>query len=143
MIHSRSRKPAFVIRSMQALDFSTIYGTIVCMKVLNVIFYKKSSGTEPVKDWLKDLSKEDMKLIGQDLKTVEFGWPMGMPLVRKLDKLLWEVRINLTSSKIARVLFTVKDSTMVLLHGFIKKSQKTPDNDLKLGKTRRDHILEA
>jgi len=128
---------------MQALDFSTIYGTIVCMKVLNVIFYKKSSGTEPVKDWLKDLSKEDMKLIGQDLKTVEFGWPMGMPLVRKLDKLLWEVRINLTSSKIARVLFTVKDSTMVLLHGFIKKSQKTPDNDLKLGKTRRDHILEA
>jgi phage-related protein len=113
------------------------------MKVLNIIFYKKSSGGEPVKDWLKSLSKEDMKLIGQDLKTVEFGWPIGMPLVRKLDKLLWEVRINLTANKIARVLFTVNKSTMVLLHGFIKKSQKTPDNDLKLGKSRRDQVLKS
>lgn len=82
-----------------------------------------------------------MKLIGQDIKTVEFGWPIGMPLVRKLDKSLWEVRINLSSNKIARVLFTVRKSTMVLLHGFIKKSQKTPDNDLKLGKSRRDQII--
>lgn len=111
------------------------------MKVINVIFFRKTSGIEPVKDWLKTLSKEDMKLIGQDIKTVEFGWPLGMPLVRKLDKLLWEVRISLSSNKIARVLFTVKKSTMVLLHGFIKKSQKTPDNDLKLGKSRRDQII--
>ena len=111
------------------------------MKVINVIFFNKLSGIEPVKEWLKTLSKEDMKLIGQDIKTVEFGWPIGMPLVRKLDKSLWEVRINLTSNKIARVLFTVCKSTMVLLHGFIKKSQKTPDNDLKLGKSRRDQII--
>jgi len=113
------------------------------MKVLNIVFYKKSSGSEPVRDWLKSLPNEDMKLIGHDLKTVEFGWPMGMPLVRKLDKLLWEVRINLTSNKIARVLFTVKDSVVVLLHAFIKKSQKTPDNDLKLGKSRWDQTLEV
>lgn len=111
------------------------------MKVINVRFYRTSAGNEPVREWLKALSKADKTIIGEDIKAVEFGWPLGMPLVRKLDKNLWEVRSNISDRKIARVLFTVKASVMVLLHGFIKKSQKTPENDLKLPKERRDHIL--
>lgn len=74
-------------------------------------------------------------MIGEDIKTVQYGWPLGMPLVRKLDKDLWEVRVHL-HTRIARVLFTVSDGMIVLLHGFIKKSQATPKPDLKLAKDR-------
>lgn len=102
---------------------------------LQVIFFKTEAGNEPVREWLKALPQEEKKTIGQDIKTVQFGWPLGMPLVRKLDKDLWEVRSYLPN-RIARVLFTVSDKTMVLLHGFIKKSQKTPADDLALAKQR-------
>lgn len=111
------------------------------MKTITVNFYKSESGKEPVREWLKSLSKEDKTIIGEDIKTVEFGWPLGMPLVRKLDKNLWEVRSDITNKEIARVLFTVYGQVMVLLHGFIKKSQKTPANDLKIAKERRDRVL--
>ena len=70
-----------------------------------------------------------------------FGWPLGMPLVRKLDRNLWEVKSDITNKEIARVLFTVYGQVMVLLHGFIKKSQKTPANNLKIAKERRDRVL--
>lgn len=102
---------------------------------LQVVFYKTDSGKEPVRDWLKELNKEDRRVIGEDIKTVQFGWPLGMPLVRKLEKGLWEVRIQL-DNRIARILFTAHNGIMVLLHGFIKKSQKTPANDLKVAKRR-------
>lgn len=102
---------------------------------LQVVFYRSASGKEPVREWLKKLDKEDRKIIGEDIKTVQFGWPLGMPLVRKMDKGLWEVRIQL-DNRIARVLFTSHQGIMVLLHGFIKKSQKTPPNDLKIAKQR-------
>ena len=102
---------------------------------LRVVFYKTESGKEPVRDWLKSLPHEEKKIIGQDIKTVQFGWPLGMPMVRKLDKDLWEVRSGLPN-RIARVIFTVNDGVMVLLHGFIKKSQKTPASDLALAKQR-------
>jgi phage-related protein len=102
---------------------------------LRVVFYKTESGKEPVRDWLKSLPQDEKKIIGQDIKTVQFGWPLGMPMVRKLDRDLWEVRSSL-SNRIARVIFTVNDGIMVLLHGFIKKSQKTPANDLALAKQR-------
>jgi phage-related protein len=101
----------------------------------DVRFFKSDSATEPVRDWLRALSATDRKTIGEDIKTVQYGWPLGMPLVRKLDKDLWEVRIHL-ESRIARVLFTVYDSKIVLLHGFIKKSQATPAVDMKLAKDR-------
>jgi phage-related protein len=78
---------------------------------------------------------EDRKTIGNDLKTAQFGWPIGMPLIRKLDADLWEVRSRL-NNRIARVIFTVEGDKMVLLHGFIKKSQKTPQSDLELAKQR-------
>ena len=102
---------------------------------LEVRFYKTNGGTEPVRDWLRELPAIDRKTIGEDIKTVQFGWPLGMPLVRKMDKDLWEVRIHL-EGRIARVLFTTADGKMVLLHGFIKKSAATPKNDLELAKAR-------
>jgi len=88
-----------------------------------------------VRDWLRELSATNRKTIGKDIKTVQFGWPLGMPLVRKMDKDLWEVRIRL-EGRIARVLFTVSMGKIVLLHGFIKKSQVTPKPDLDLAKDR-------
>lgn len=109
--------------------------------VLLVFFFKSESGTEPVRDWLKDLQVIERKAIGEDIKTVQFGWPLGMPLVRKMSKDLWEVRIHL-QTRIARVLFTVNGSTMVLLHGFIKKSSSTPADDLALAKNRLKQLKE-
>jgi len=102
---------------------------------LQVVFYKTASGNEPVREWLKSLPHNDRKILGEDIKTVQLGWPLGMPLVRKLDVGLWEVRSKL-DHRIARVLFTVEKNVMVLLHGFIKKSQKTPVEDLNLAKKR-------
>jgi len=100
-----------------------------------VRFYRTVSGTEPVRDWLINLDKEKRRKIGIDIKTVQFGWPMGMPLVRKLERGLWETRSHLPGG-IARVMFTVDGSTMVLLHGFIKKSQATPQQELATARRR-------
>ncbi len=83
---------------------------------LRVIFYRTTSGNEPVRDWLKALPSEDRKAVGDDLKTAQYGWPLGMPLIRKLEPGLWEVRSRL-STRIARVIFTVEEDTMVLLQG--------------------------
>jgi len=97
--------------------------------ILTVVFYRSESGNEPVREWLKELSREDKRKIGEDIKTAQLGWPLGMPLIRKIQKDLWEVRTTLDSG-IARVFFTVDGEYMILLHGFIKKSQKTPQHDL-------------
>ncbi len=102
---------------------------------LRVVFFRTERGNEPVRKWLKSLPREDRKTIGEDVKTVQFGWPIGIPVVQKIDKQLWEVRSRLRN-RIARILFTVEGNTMVLLHGFIKKSQKTPRRDLELAKKR-------
>lgn len=102
---------------------------------LQVLFYKTESGHEPGREWLRSLPREERKIIGEDIKTVQFGWPLGMPLIRKLDTGLWEVR-SMLDKRIARVLFTVDQNLMVILHGFIKKSKKTPTSDLRLAKTR-------
>jgi len=92
--------------------------------ILSVAFFRTGTGREPVREWIKSLPREHRRIIGEDIKTVQFGWPLGMPLVRKLDKSLWEVRIRLPDG-IARILFTTGERRMVLLHGFFKKSQKT------------------
>ncbi len=102
---------------------------------LEVRFFKTDTGTEPVRNWLRELSAIDRKAIGEDIKTVQFGMPLGMPLVRKMEKDLWEIRVHL-DGRIARVLFTVSSGKIVLLHGFIKKSRATPLPDLKLAKDR-------
>lgn len=102
---------------------------------MHVVFYRTSADNEPVREWLKMLPPEDRKIIGDDLKTAQYGWPIGMPLIRKLEPGLWEVRSRLQHST-ARVIFTVSDDTMVLLHGFIKKSEKTPVQELQLARQR-------
>jgi phage-related protein len=103
--------------------------------VLEVRFFKTDADSEPVRDWLKSLTASEKKAIGEDIKTVQFGWPLGMPLVDHVDGDIWEVRTRL-DTKIARVLFAMEGAVMVLLHGFIKKQQKTPKPDLDLAKER-------
>ncbi|NOY57505.1 MAG: type II toxin-antitoxin system RelE/ParE family toxin [Calditrichaeota bacterium] len=106
---------------------------------LNVVFYKTTSKNEPVREWLQSLTRNEKKIIGEDIKTVQLGWPSGMPLVRKLDSDVWEIRSHL-KNKIARILFTIIDDQMILLHGFIKKSLKTPKKEIRLAKTRGSNI---
>jgi phage-related protein len=110
------------------------------MKRLPAVFYALPSGREPVREWLKGLGPEDRKLVGEDIKDVEFSWPIGMPLCRPLGKGLWEVRSDLARGRIARVIFCVHDGGMVLLHGFMKKTQKTPKGDLDLATKRMKEI---
>ena len=102
---------------------------------LTVRFFRESTGSEPVRDWLKRLPVEEMREIGSDIKTVQFGWPIGMPVVDHIDGDMWEVRTRL-STRIARVLFVLEGNVMVLLHGFIKKERKTPKDDLDIAKQR-------
>ena len=104
-----------------------------------VRFYCLDSGREPVRDWLRELSRNDTRRIGRDITTLQLGWPLGMPLARKLGPGLWEIRTRLEQS-IARVLFTVKDDSIVLLHGYIKKTQKMPARDLQLARRRLETL---
>jgi phage-related protein len=114
------------------------------MKRIHAVFFRTAAGGEPVRSWLKGLSPvEDRKLIGIDIQTVEFGWPIGMPTCRPLKDGLYEVRTNLTHGKIGRVLFYIDlQQRMILLHGFIKKTQKTPDEDMELAR-RNKRLHEA
>ena len=92
-----------------------------------------------MRDWLKGLSAKDRKRIGEGIKTVEFGWPVGMPVCRPLGDGVYEVRTSLAQNRIARVLFYIdKKSRMVLLHGFMKKTRKTPDEDLELARRNKN-----
>ncbi|MGU7780962.1 type II toxin-antitoxin system RelE/ParE family toxin [Burkholderia sp. PU8-34] len=102
---------------------------------LSVRFFCTAGGNEPVREWLKGLGQAERKAIGEEIKTVQLGWPLGMPLVRKMSKDLWEIRVTLPT-RIARVFFTVVGDTMVLLHGFIKKSPVTPPDDLNVARCR-------
>jgi phage-related protein len=107
------------------------------MKQLPAFFYALSSGREPVRDWLKALPADGRKIVGEDIKDVEFAWPIGMPLCRSLGRGLWEVRSTLTQGRIARVLFCEHEGRM---HAFIKKTQKTPAGDLELAIKRKKEI---
>ncbi len=107
-------------------------------KRVPAIFYRTEAGGEPVRGWLKEMPAEDRKRIGEDVKTVEFGWPIGMPVCRPLGGGLFEVRTSLARNRIARVLFYIDArGRMVLLHGFIKKDRRTPQYDLDLAKSNR------
>ena len=107
--------------------------------ILSVKFFRTEAGNEPVREFLRDLPPEDRKIIGTDIKEVQFGRPLGMPLVRKMEKDLWEVRNHL-ENRISRVLFTVVGGQMVLLHAFIKKSERTPQPDLEIAKARKNQL---
>ncbi|MCU1314194.1 MAG: hypothetical protein JWM54_1951 [Acidobacteriaceae bacterium] len=106
------------------------------MKRIPAVFFRTAAGGEPVRDWLRALKPvEDRKQIGVDIKTVEFGWPIGMPVCRPLGDGLYEVRSTLSQNRIARVVFYIDaKGRMVLLHGFIKKAPKTPQADLEMAR---------
>jgi phage-related protein len=109
-------------------------------KKLEVRFYRTEHGAEPVREWLQSLDRPAKKVIGGDIKTVQYGWPLGMPLVRSLGSGLWEVRSHLPQRRIARVIFCMRNEKIVLLHGFIKKTPKTPVEDLSLAKRRKREL---
>ena len=98
---------------------------------LDAVFFRTDQGNEPVREWLLSLEKSERQSVGTDVLKVQYCWPIGKPLVASLGNGLWEVRSR-TGDRIARVLFCVEGSTMVLLHGFIKKTQKTPKHELDL-----------
>jgi phage-related protein len=108
---------------------------------LNVFFFRTETGNEPAREWLKALPKEDCKVIGTDILTVQYAWPVGKPLVDNLGDGIWGVRSRL-SNRIARTLFAVVDEEIVLLHGFIKKQQRMPQDELDLAKKRKKQYLQ-
>jgi phage-related protein len=101
-----------------------------------VVFYRSAAGAEPVREWLRDLPAADRRAIGGDLATLQVGWPIGMPLSRSLGGGLWELRSNLPSRRTARLLFFAAEGRLGIVHGFIKKTQKTPAADLDLARRR-------
>jgi phage-related protein len=107
---------------------------------LKVVFFKTDTGNEPVREWLKALSKENCKIIGTDILTVQYAWPVGKPLVDNLGNGIWEIRSRL-DNRIARTLFALVEQEIVLLHGFIKKQQKTPHDELELARNRKKQYL--
>lgn len=109
--------------------------------IIPVRFYATKYGNEPVREWLKSLLPIEKKNIGEDIKTIQIGWPLGMPLVKHIGDGLCEIRSSLPSNKISRIIFFVYNKQIILLHGFIKKTQKTDENDLKLAKKRKLEVL--
>lgn len=112
------------------------------LKKLPAAFYRNAAGREPVREWLKALPPDDRRTIGIDIATVEYGWPVGMPVCRPIAsrRRLWEVRSTLGGGRIARLLFSIHGRHLVLLHGFVKKTQKTPERDLDLAMRRKKEI---
>ena len=105
-----------------------------------LIFFRQGSGHEPVRDWLKELPAEERQEIGKDLLRAQWRWPAGMPLCRPLGNGLWEIRTDLPTKRTARVLICVHREHLVVLHGFIKKTRTTPDDDLALARTRQKEL---
>jgi len=103
--------------------------------ILDICFYQTDTLNEPVREWLQQLTAGDKKIIGEDLKTIQFGWPLGMPLVKHVEGDIWESRSKLKNG-IARIFFVLDGKSMILIHGFQKKQQRTPKPDLDLARTR-------
>ena len=127
-------------RSKISILKSTIRGTFKdeSHKRIPANFYRTDAGNEPVRLWLKSMAAEDRRLIGEDIKKVEFGWPLGMPTCRPMGDGLHEVRTALSGNRIARVFFYVdRNQRMILLHGILKKTKATPTTDLELARTNK------
>lgn len=106
--------------------------------MLEVAFYKTEGGNDVVLDVIRGLPAEDKKRVGEDLKTLQFGHPLGMPRCRPVGK-LWELRSSLPSKREFRLLwfYHKKTNMIIVVHGFIKKTQKTPRKDIDLGEARK------
>lgn len=103
---------------------------------LRVVFFKTDTGNQPGREWLKSLPEDERHSIGEDLLTVQFAWPVGKPLVDHLGDGIWELRSRLPN-RVARTLFAVVRNEIVVLHGFIKKTQQTPAQELELARRRK------
>jgi phage-related protein len=110
------------------------------LQPIPLAFWRSPTGREPVRDWLNDLLREDMRTIGRDMAKVQFGWPVGLPLCRPLGGGLWEVRSSLRSKREARVFFGFHDGVLIALHAIIKKAQKTPAEDLAVARQRLKEV---
>lgn len=111
--------------------------------MLKFVFFRSAGGNEPVRDWLSTLSVPDRKAVGIDLRTVQAGWPVGMPVCRPLGDGLYEVRTAISDRRTVRVLFLLSGNTLVALHGFVKKTQKTPDKELAVARQRQSDYLRS
>lgn len=109
-------------------------------KKLQARFYELASGRKPVRDWLMELDRADRLIIGKDVQKAEFGWPIGLPSCRPMGGGLYEIRSDLAGNRIARILFCIAAGEMVLLHGLIKKTLKTPLAELELALKRKKEI---
>jgi phage-related protein len=105
-----------------------------------LIFYRTAAGSEPVRDWLRGLDETERQAIGKDLLRAQWRWPVGMPLCRPMGSGLWEVRTELQTRRTARVLLCLYSEHLVVLHGFIKKTRSTPDEDLATARKRRKEL---
>lgn len=109
-------------------------------KKIPLIFFRTLAGSEPVREWLKALPEVERQAIGQDLLRAQWRWPVGMPLCRAMRKGLWEIRTDLPTRRTARVLVCLYGAHLVALHGFIKKTRTTPDQDLALARKRKEEL---
>lgn len=105
-----------------------------------LVFYRSGSGKEPVRDWLKGLDPADRLAVGQDLMRAQWRWPVGMPLCRAMGQGLWEVRTELPSQRLSRVFLCLDGGVLVALHAFVKKTQKTPADELALARQRQKEL---
>ena len=105
-----------------------------------LLFYRSATGGEPVREWLKGLDEAERQAIGNDLMRAQWRWPAGMPLCRPMGNGLWEVRTDLPTKRTARVLLCLHDGRLVALHGFIKKTRATPDEDLATARKRQREL---
>lgn len=115
------------------------YSISTGVKKREISFFRLESGREPVREWLLELPKDERKIIGEDVLKAQYCWPIGKPLVDSLGNGLWEVRSRL-GDRIARVIFYVEGGEMILLHGFIKKTQKTPQQEIDLALKRMKQV---
>jgi len=105
-----------------------------------LVFYRHESGIEPVREWLKELPESERHAVGKDLLRAQWRWPVGMPLCRPLRDGIWEIRTDLPTKRTARVLICLSGGRLVALHGFIKKTRTTPEDDLALARRRRKEL---
>ena len=105
-----------------------------------LVFFRTSAGSEPVREWLKGLEQAERHAIGRDLLRAQWRWPVGMPLCRPMGKGLWEVRTDLPGNRTSRVLICFYRGCLVALHGFIKKTRATPEDDLALACKRQKEL---
>ena len=105
-----------------------------------LIFYHTAAGSEPVREWLKGLDEAERQGIGKDLLRAQWRWPVGMPLCRPMGNGLWEVRTDLPTKRTARVLLCLYREHLVALHGFIKKTRATQDEDFATARKRQKEL---